>query len=422
KSKSISKPPPPIVDEYEVGSHLEQLSWAPSPATELPQQGIIPSSLPSTVLLVEDNEEMLDFMAGLLGRHHTVLTAANGREGLETARLKLPDVIVSDIMMPHMNGYEMCQKLKQDPMTRNISVILVTARHGPEAAVQGFSVGADDYVVKPFSSQELVARVGAQTRIRALTTSLIRAEKQTIIGTMSAGIAHEVLNPINAVINGIAPLRGILAEVLSERNHPKQREASIALLEAIETSGRRIHEVVNALLAFARPSENALKLKEAQLSKGVESALTILKFKMKKNTQVHCEYNWDEPILCYPELLNQAVINLIINAIDALPERGGNVWISTEMVDNTVEIRVKDDGPGIPSEYRERIFTPFYTTKPPGLGTGLGLAITQEIVSLHRGEITLLTESDPGTEFIISIPLILHSHEFQDGNADMTMA
>jgi len=151
------------------------------PAPSATGEGASAGARKERVLLVEDNEEMKRFLTTILGRAYQVLQADDGRRGLEIARREVPEVIVSDVMMPTMDGYELCRRLKSDPRTHNIPLILVSARHGIEAALDGFSAGADDYITKPFSSPELLARVDAQLRIRTLGTALLRADKQVLV-------------------------------------------------------------------------------------------------------------------------------------------------------------------------------------------------------------------------------------------------
>ena len=358
------------------------------------------------VLLVEDDPEMRGFLTRVLRRHHRVLATRDGQEALERTRSELPDVILSDVMMPRLDGFAMCRALKSDPATRSIPVVLISARHGTEAAIEAFDAGADDFIVKPFAPRELLARVGAQMRIRTLTIGLIRAEKQSTLGIMSAGIAHEVLNPVNAVVGAVPPLRKHFGRLREAGGAAGDYEICDALLDAIERSGHRITEVVNAILTFARRDDGELQLKEGRLGERIESALAILSYRLDDRTTVHRDYRWDEPTLCYPALLGQAVMNLITNALDAVRERPGSVWVTTDRVGDDLRVCVRDDGPGIPPGVREQIFTPFCTTKPPGSGTGLGLAIAREIVQLHNGSLELRAGGDAGAEFVLTLPYL----------------
>jgi len=130
------------------------------------------------------------------------------------------------------------------------------------------------------------------------------------------------------------------------------------------------------------------------------------RFGAETNLRVHRRYDWNESVMCFPDLLGQVVMNLVGNAMDALGPGGGNVWIVVERDDDLVCIRVRDDGPGIPPEARRRVFTPFFTTKPPGVGTGLGLAISREIMALHRGTLELAPSGERGAQFVACLPCV----------------
>jgi signal transduction histidine kinase len=360
-----------------------------------------PSPTRTRILVVEDNPEMREFLVQILRRAHHVHAVGDAREAWAIAERDLPDVIVSDVMMRPMDGLTLCKQLKASVATRGIPVLLVSARHGSEAVLDAFAAGADDYVTKPFSPPELLARVDAQVRIRSLAMALLRMEKQYSLGVLSAGIAHELLNPVNAVVNAVPPLRRTVDRLAPD---PASREVTQAhaLLEAVEVSGRRMHMVVKGILAYTR--QDALpRAQTGRLSEEIEAVLTILRYRLS-NVKIHRQFAWDEPILHYPEWINQVVMNLLVNALDAIGEEGV-IWIDVTKQAQHVHIRVRDSGPGIPPDLRERIFTPFFTTKPPGKGTGLGLAIVREIVAMHRGSIDLDPSVVGGAAFVVSLPV-----------------
>jgi signal transduction histidine kinase len=359
------------------------------------------------VLLVEDNPQMRAFVARLLGRRHSVLTAVDGVEALALARRELPDVVLSDVMMPRMDGFELARRLKADPRTRNIPLVLITARHGTEAALEGFAAGADDFLVKPFSPPELLARIDAQLRIRQLTISLLRSEKQAALGIVSAGVAHEVLNPLNVIVNSVPVLDRTFQRV--QAGSAKERDLTTAgsLLKMMDTSAVRIRKVVQAFRTFARQEPGKLLLHATRVDEAIEAVLAILQYRFGEQIRVHRDYRFVGPAVCYTELLEQVVMNVLVNASDAIGSASGTIWVTTERVGDDVHIRVRDDGPGVPAAERERIFTPFYTTKPPGSGTGLGLPISREILALHRGTVELLPPGEGrGAEFLISFPFV----------------
>ena len=404
------------------GSPIDRVAPLQPLGEELPElmtllEGVPEAFLDSTVeedsngsmcprlLIADDTPEMLNYMVRLLRPYYNILTASDGLEALELARKELPDIILSDVMMPRMNGYELCRQLKKATSTSNIPLILITARHGSEAAVEGFEAGDDDYVVKPFSPHELKARLHAQARLRTLTKNLIRAEKKNTQAILSSGIAHEVLNPVNALINAVPPLRKIIGRMIGDDAKLNDLETSEALLKVIELSGDRITKIIRDINNLTKQGEAELETREIRLSEGIESVISILNYRLKRGYKIHRDYRWDEKIIGYPQLIDQVVMNLLVNALDALPPSGGNIWVTTEMADGAVRIEVADDGPGIPPEKREQIFTPFFTTKPPGSGTGLGLAISREIVSLHKGTLELDTKAEGGAAFVIVLPM-----------------
>lgn len=347
------------------------------------------------VLLVEDNDEMRTFLARLLGARFEVLTASSGEEGLALARREAPDAVVSDVMMGGLDGYGLCQRLKEDTGTRMIPVLLISARHGADAALEGFRAGAADYIVKPFSAPELLARVEAQIRIRRMGLALVRLEKQTTLGLLSSGIAHEVLNPINAVVNAVAPLREAL--------HEGSQELGEELLSVVERAGDRVQSIVRSLLSFAR--QDVVRPREVPLGELVDSVLTILQFRLDGRVRVHRELQWTGAVSCVPELLGQVLMNLLTNALDALPQEGGNLWIRSRREGGVVRLSVKDDGPGVSPKLRERIFDAFFTTKPPGSGTGLGLAVSREVMAMHGGTLELAPPGPAGAELVLTLPV-----------------
>lgn len=400
---AVGQAPTDLLSDEERSLLLDDRSLALPLAT--PASATDSSARAGRVLLVEDNSEMREFLTRIIGTEHHVQAVPDGDAALVVLAGDLPDIVVSDVMMPGIDGYELCRRIKADPVSQSVPVILLSARHGAEAAVQGFSSGADDYVVKPFSSPELLARIGAQIRLRQLAYAVMRMEKQTTLGLLAGGIAHEVLNPLNAVMNSLGPLR--LGVERMSGGVATERDLGMAgrLLDAIDLSANRIQRIVNAILTFTRGEERP-RLKAARLSEGIESILTIIAYRTA-HVRIEREYRFDEPFLCHPEILDQVVMNLVVNAADAVTETGSTVWIRTDRVGNDVIVSVRDNGHGVPLAQRERIFAPFFTTKAPGKGTGLGLAVSREIAALHGGTLELAAGAGPGAEFVLTLPITL---------------
>jgi two-component system, NtrC family, sensor kinase len=244
--------------------------------------------------------------------------------------------------------------------------------------------------------------VNAQLRIRRLALALMRAEKQTTLGLMAAGIAHEVRNPVNALLNAVPPLRRELEGVGA--GDGESHELIDALLDSIERSGERIRQVVDSMLALSRQAPGELRLREAHLSESIDATLSVLRFRTREGVEITKHYQWDGAIWCYPELIGQVVMNLVINALDAVDPHHGHIDVEVQRDGDSVRVVVRDDGPGIPPDVRELIFEPFFTTKAPGGGTGLGLAVSREIAVLHGGSLELEATGGRGAAFVLVLP------------------
>lgn len=268
------------------------------------------------------------------------------------------------------------------------------------------------------------------TELKNTQSQLVQSEKMASLGQLTAGVAHEINNPINFVSAGIdsvrqnysdiknlldkyfaLPVEGASAEQLKsietfkkEIDFDSVMEEMEHLLKSIKNGAMRTTEIVKSLRNFSRLDEYALK--KANIHEGIDSTLTILTNKIKNRIEIVKEYDSLPEITCFPGQLNQAFMNILNNAIDAIPVNG-TIHIRTKAIRNHVEIRIKDTGKGMTDEVKRKIFEPFFTTKNVGEGTGLGLSITFGIIEKHKGSIQVESEPGKGTEFIIQIPMNL---------------
>ncbi|WP_437815355.1 ATP-binding protein [Sorangium sp. So ce1078] len=400
---------------------------AAGPVARAPGEGRRDRAQASRVVVAEDNPDMASYLEGILSAEHEVVLAANGREALESIRATRPDVIVSDVMMPEMDGFELVRRLKGDPELRDIPVLLLTARASRAEAVGGLEVGADEYVSKPFDPLELRARVRAAERLhraylelaaknRELAAALkrlsetqeelLQAGKMAAIGTLVAGLSHEMNNPVSVILMN--------AQLLLRRHrkgHGLPDEAAILkALGTIERQANRCSDLVTALLEYARGKpigRQPCDVREA-LRRAVD-----LSAPRARERRVHLEANSSASslpaVLVNASQLESALLNVIGNALDA-SRQGGAVVVGARPLPrgdiHGVEIDVRDSGSGIRAEDLSRIFEPFFTTKPPGQGTGLGLSLTHRFIEEHQGSIRIESALGEGTTVRMWLPAL----------------
>lgn len=271
--------------------------------------------------------------------------------------------------------------------------------------------------------------------LQSTQSQLVQSEKMASLGQLTAGVAHEINNPINFVFGGAQTLKVLMQDVIevlsqyddldnvnsieelnakmgeitslkNELEFEETKEDAFHLIEDIRMGAERTAKIVQGLRNFTRLDEDILK--PADIHEGLDSTLILLQSQIKETKiDIIKEYsNTLQPIDCYPGKLNQVFMNILNNAIQAIqvnaPEK--KILITTTNLDNQVMISIRDTGKGIPHEIQKQIFDPFFTTKDVGKGTGLGLSISLGIIEKHQGTITLTSELEKGSEFIITLP------------------
>lgn len=343
------------------------------------------------ILLAEDNSEVRDFIRSLLEPRFEVELAEDGAAAWAAVREHAPDLIVSDVMMPGMSGTELCQGVKNDPVLRSIPVILLTAKVGSEATLEAYSHGADDFVAKPFHPRVLMARIRAQLNLRAMALHLAMQEKMAVVGTMSAGILHEVRNPVNAILNASRAL------TTNELDGDIRRQ----LLEVIADAAVRIDEITSALDTHARPAEAGVT-GACDLQAGMEATLRLLRYRLD-SVEVHRDFAADHLARAQAGPVNQVLLNLVDNALRIGAD---NLWLSIRQVEEILVVTVGDDGPGVPEEDLERVFDPFFTNRPDGGGTGLGLYLSRRMIEEAEGTLTVENREGGGAVFTMTVPAL----------------
>ena len=366
-----------------------------TPASAAPLRTSVPlprvGSHRARVLVVDDEPDLRELVAGLFRPDADVMTAPDGRAALEVIQRERPDLVISDVMMPHLSGIELCAAIRDNPALRATPVILLTARSGAGPTMEGFAYGADDYVVKPFDPDELLARASVQLRLRDLALQLARHEKLALGGILAAGVLHEVRNPVNAILNSARVLAtGARDDAVRER-----------LLQVILDGAERIQGITETLEAHARPAEVGGPA-ACDVVRGIESSLRLLEHRLE-GVEVRLDLAEVEWAKAPAGPVNQVLLNLLDNALRSGARR---LWVTLDAVEDGIRVRVGDDGPGVPPELVERIFDPFVTTRAPGEGTGLGLSLCRRIVADLGGELWYEHRPGGGAVFALTLPAL----------------
>lgn len=395
-----------------------------------------PPNVLGRILAVDDEPTNNHLLAEILGSEgYEVLLANNGYEAIGVLEQDKPDLILLDIMMPGIDGFEVCRQIKANDATAEIPIIFLTALNDIDTRVRAFEAGGTDFISKPFSDLEIMARVKAQLRLAFITRDarrhaeqledmvcertqlLLHADRLITVGTMSAKMIHEINNPLTTVVGQYTVMRTIWQKLedlttrhMSDEGKEKFKSLTDILHDTIEDglhASKRISQIVEGLRRYVhRPSNFDPSFGRGfsahfPLASIIESSLRLVQPKARNHLDVHIGIDPKLEIACEKQLIEQVFVNLLKNSADATGESMAKVSISARVEEQQIFLDYKDDGPGVKPELREKIFEPFFTTKGELMGTGLGLMICREILALHGAEIHLLEKETPGVFFQI---------------------
>jgi signal transduction histidine kinase len=376
-----------------------------------------------SLLVAEDEPDMLRFLKSRLNLHYRVIEAVDGQQAVDKAREFLPDIILLDMMMPQKDGLQACREIRQGAETKNIPIILLTARADEETKLAALEAGASDFLPKPFSSTELHVRVtnlvesyqyqrklakqnavleNTIEQLKDTETQLVQTEKLASLGRMSAGIIHEINNPLNFATTGLFTLRNKGKYLL-----PEQQEEYQEILQDVEEGIKRVKSIVSELRTFSHPDMEGRD--QVEVSEVVSSALKFLSNEWKDKVQVEQSLTEHQTIWANKSKLVQVVVNLLQNSMDAMKTKAFENEKPAIRIDGFIEdkksvLRVRDNGTGIDPKILDKIFDPFFTTKDVGEGMGLGLSICYRIVEECDGRISVKTEPGKFCEFTLEFP------------------
>lgn len=408
------------------------------------QENIFPRpAATGLIFIVDDHPENIRVLGNILRQKgYKLAIASNGPQALGMIKQKPPDLLLLDVMMPEMDGYQVCEKIKNDPITENIPVIFLTAKSELEDKIKGFQVGGVDYITKPFESSERLARVATQIQLKKAmdfirhqndrlelmleerTRELVKSERQAAFAQFMQGIIHNLRSPISVVQLTASLIQSqkadtdiLLQENVCNIDFFKRIFTEIwdgmgTILEASDDLNSMIKSMMiksrdDKMASVVRKDLNDIVLKELEFL----DADLELKHKIRKDIQLS---NEALPVDVVPGEISQVVQNLIQNAKDAvmIEDKDREITISTGKQDDLVYLKISDTGVGIPGDDVARIFEPFYTTKGEieksnsavPTGTGLGLFICQKIIQTYNGKIEVNSELNKGTTFSVLLP------------------
>jgi len=354
-----------------------------------------PSANAPVVALIEDDDEMRDVIGHALSTEYRVRTALDGEEGLRLVKEIRPDAVLSDVMMPKLDGYQLCKELRKLEELKQVPVLLLTARGDVEHAMEGFEAGADDYITKPFHPRELLARVGVQVRMRRMLSELAHRERLVALGVLAASMAHQIRSPLTSISAGLPLLERRLGDALEGRN----RE----LLHSIMGSGERIEQQIADLLSLSRVDQETMS--RFRPAEGVASSVRLLRARSRSGVTIDLDLQDSALLQGKPADIGHVFLNLIDNAVRAA-EPSGRVRVRTFDADGRFVFEVGDSGHGIPPDKQDTVFSLFFTTRAEGEGTGLGLSIARQVVLQHGGSIQIGQSELGGARFTVSLPAV----------------
>ena len=378
-----------------------------------------------TVLVVEDTPDVTRMIRLALHHDFRVLAATDGVRGLELAQKHAPTIIITDLMMPEIDGLELTRRLRADPKTKHIPIVMLTARGDVQDRIAGLETGVNAYLAKPFSTKELVTTVRSLLNTQEVAADMLLSQKMDSLETIAAGLAHEILNPLNYLKNALETVKVDSARLLdivkrTEGSGAVSTEAdtlanrSKRMFEVADTGVRRIVSTVDLMVRYSREGySRATQPYDAFAA--IRDVIGVVRPTAPPGVKITTDLQGNGFIDCVPEEFNQVLTNLIQNAVEALPGDGsGSVAVRAWNDDSALVISVKDNGGGIAPENQSKIFNAFYTTKDVGRGMGLGLTITHRVVTALGGTITVKSRPGAGSEFLVRIPWSVRWSEAAD--------
>jgi signal transduction histidine kinase len=351
------------------------------------------------VLVVDDNADLRDYTSGLLAAQYRVVTAKDGRAALDIIRTQTPDIVLSDVMMPRMSGIELVQALRADPATVAVPVILLSARAGEEFTIEGLDAGSDDYLTKPFTAHELLARVRSHLRVvqsrRKWTAELELANRE--LDAFSYSVAHDLRGPLRS-IDGFS-------QMLIDHHAEQLDDEGRQWLNVVRTSAQRMSQLIDDLLHLAHMSRGDVRRVPFELSCLVRTVAAQIQ-DGKQERQIKFTIADGVNVNADPHLVQIVLENLLGNAWKfTCKSAHAEIEFGSQRADGQACYYVRDNGAGFDMKYASKLFGVFQRMHPESEfpGTGIGLATVKRIVSRHGGKIWAESEARKGATFYFTL-------------------
>lgn len=392
--------------------------------------------LPTEILVVENDADIVEHLCSCLKTfgYKVVAKSGNAKEAVSLALKFKPHLVIMDVVLDgDMDGVNAAEAIMS---THDIPVVYLGSYDDMTLMDRSRIYESYAYILNPCREEELhiaiemaLYRHNRDSDLKEIKEQLLQSEKLATIGQLAAGVAHEINNPIGYINSNMGALENYLSDIFklietyqfhekhisseSAIDSIKEIKRAIDLDYLVEDIGNlvkeskegmaRVTEIIQDLKDFSRAHKDEWAY--ADIHHGIDSTLNIVHNEIRYKAKVIKHYGSLPHVECIPSQLNQVFMNLLVNAVHAIEEHG-TITITTSMIDiDTVKIEITDDGEGIQSEILEKIFNPFFSTKPAGKGTGLGLSLSYSIVERHAGSIDVASEVGQGTTFTIKLPI-----------------
>jgi signal transduction histidine kinase len=379
----------------------DALRWTPDASPLAGEQARARPVGAPRIVWADDNADMREYVTRLLTEHFEVISVANGVEALQSIRDQVPDLVLSDVMMPQLDGFGLLAALRADPRTQTVPVILLSARAGTEASTEGIDAGADDYLIKPFAARELVARVRTHVALgrtrHAWAAELARANQELVrANTELEAFTYSVSHDLRAPLRAINSFAQIVLEDDTLDDASRRR-----MLQAVCRNGQRMHAIIDDLLTLSRAGKDELRREPVDLS---QIARRILNELHLRNPSRIVEITVRDGMIATADsrLVAIALENLLGNAWKFTSKRS-NAEITVDCEDDSV-LAVHDNGAGFDMAHTANLFEPFQRLHSGHEfeGTGIGLAIVRRVAERHGGRVWASSEVERGATFRIT--------------------